>query len=398
MAEGLAGSTVLLAWEMGGGLSHVQTLRRLGKILAQRGARPVLALKNVQGARTLLDGEGLDVLPAPRFDPMPWTRPEPFLATSFSDVLAWTGWAWPERLRARVGAWDKLLDYLRPKLVVCEYAPGLTLAAAGRYPVIEVGSGFTLPPVTGPTFPRLLDGPSQVPSEEVVLAAVLQVQRERGRPEPATLPAAFAGSERFLTVLPEMDPYRPVRPTGHLGPLEELPPPSPPPATPSFFAYLNGEAHAVDFAVAGLAAIGVPGAVYLRNFPHERRERLRAKGVVIEDRPVPLPEALARAQVIVHHGGVKTSQMALAAGRPQVVFPEHLEQTINACLLDRLGVVVCPRGKVGPAEAGAALRRALEDLALGERARRLASDIQTRGPWGSLGALVSRCCILLGEK
>jgi hypothetical protein len=388
------GPVVLLGWELGNGLSYVQTLLHLARALAQEGCSPVLALKNVVEPLPLFDAEPFPVVQAPFTPPPEWTGSRPFVATSFADILAVWGYSSFEDLWPRVRAWEALLDVVRPAMVLAEYAPTLCLAASGRCPVAAFGSGFTLPPTDGATFPVLLDGARQVPGEEQLLAVVRQVQKRRGLPPPATLPKAFPEDERFLIVVPEMDPYRPLRPSGHLGPLTPLPPPSPWPARPSFFAYLR-HSPGVEALLIGLASTGIPGRAYLRSIPADRRDHLRRHGVQVEEQPVSLADVLRDTQVIVHHGGITTSHLALAAGRPQLLFPEHLEQTINACMLDRLGVVVCPSGQVGPSEAAAALRRITSDPHYGQRAQERASDLHDRGPWAPLPEIVARCRVLL---
>ena len=53
---------------------------------------------------------------------------------------------------------------------------------------------------------------------------------------------------------------------------------------------------------------------------------------------VPLSKVLPRARAIVHHGGVGTIALALAAGTPQLVVPLFDDQPDNAARVQRLGV------------------------------------------------------------
>ena len=50
-----------------------------------------------------------------------------------------------------------------------------------------------------------------------------------------------------------------------------------------------------------------------------------------------------RSAIIIHHGGVGTSETVLALGRPQLVVPRHAEQWLNASSLGRLGVAIAIR-------------------------------------------------------
>ena len=69
-----------------------------------------------------------------------------------------------------------------------------------------------------------------------------------------------------------------------------------------------------------------------------QRERCRRQGLEVLEVPAPLEEVFPRVAAIAHHGGVGLAQQALAAGRPQLLFPVHLEQLLNAQMLERLGV------------------------------------------------------------
>jgi hypothetical protein len=382
----------LLAWELGQGLSYVHALRLLARALAAAGVRPVLALRNPGEAWPLLDGEPFDLLQAPYVPTPAWRGPQPFRARSYADVLALWGFASVETLGPRVWAWDRLLDAVGPRVVVCTSSPGLVLAAAGRVPVLEFGFGFLLPPLDGPTFPPLPDE-AAAPDESALLAVVRTVQQRRGGPLPDTFPAAFAHAERFLTVLPELDPYRPARPGGHLGPVEALPAPRPWPERPAFFAYLNAEHGPAGEVLVALARTGLPHRAFLCGANAACRQGLRERGVTLADEPLPVADALAGASVVAHHGGVTLCQMALAAGRPQLLLPAHREHTLNARALAGLGVALCPESL---SAAPAALGLLVAEPAWRERALQAAADVQARGPWEQLPALVARCRALLG--
>jgi hypothetical protein len=389
--------TVLLGWELGDGLGHVQQLARLARALAAGGLRPVLAVKNLALAGALFRDLPYPVLQAPFWHPRPWTGRQPFLAASYADLLAIRGFTAVADLLPMVEAWQGLLDLVRPALVICDHSPTLCLAAHRALPTAVLGHAFALPPADGPAFPPLAAGrPSVVPEEEL-LAVVREVQRRRGCPAPDTLPGLFAAAERFLTVLPELDPYRALRREPHLGPLGfRLGRPLPPPPRAGFFAYLSGDVPCVEQLLEGLARAGYPGIVYLRGATAEARQRLRGTGLDLLDAPAALDEVLPRAGVVVHHGSAGLAQQALAAGRPQLLFPDHLERVLNAQLLQQLGAGMYLTGQF-PAEAvPEALRRLATEPGFTERAQTAAGAIAERGPWDPLPRVVEHCLNLAG--
>jgi UDP:flavonoid glycosyltransferase YjiC (YdhE family) len=125
---------------------------------------------------------------------------------------------------------------------------------------------------------------------------------------------------------------------------------------------------------------------------------LRAAGVEVLDTLPALAEVLAGASVVVSHANTGLAQAALLTGRPQLVFPQQLEQLLNMQLLQRLGVAL---GGVGPVAVGAiagACRELLERPHFRDNARRVAEQLRDQGPWDALPHLVRRCTSLVGRS
>jgi len=387
---------VLLGWELGDGLGHVRRLGRLARALADSGLRPVLAVKDLTLARVGLGDASFPLLQAPLFRPN-LRAEQSFLAASYADILAIRGFATVEELWPRVQAWLELIDQVRPALVVCDYSPTLCLAACGLLPALVVGEGFGVPPTDGPTFPLLIPGRALLVPEERLLAVVQEVQRRRGLPAPDTLPGLLTTGRCFLTCLPELDPYQGLRRGPYLGPVGKvLGPPLPPPAQAAFFAYLRAGNSCAEQIVAGLARSGCPGTVYLRGATPELRERVRQRGVEVLDTPAVLDQVLPRTAVVVHHGGLGLAEIALAAGRPQLLFPEHLEQVLTAQLLDRLEVGRYLVGRLSGETVTQTLDRLLAGAPYTAAAQAAACIVRERGPCDSLRGIVE-CCLSLAR-
>jgi UDP:flavonoid glycosyltransferase YjiC (YdhE family) len=100
------------------------------------------------------------------------------------------------------------------------------------------------------------------------------------------------------------------------------------------------------------------------------RERLALKGDdVFAAEYAPHGALFARASVVVHHGGVGTTQEAMRAGRPSLVVPHGFDQPDNAARVKRLGVGdVLPATRYRADRAAAKLARLLDDVPLRARA------------------------------
>jgi len=96
---------------------------------------------------------------------------------------------------------------------------------------------------------------------------------------------------------------------------------------------------------------------------------------------VPLSRVLSRSAALVHHGGIGTGALALAAGIPQLVVPRVIDQPDNAARLARLGVAVslAPKAFRGPIVADA-LGRLLSSSQILGRCRATAARVRTGEP------------------
>ncbi|MDO8614705.1 MAG: glycosyltransferase [Dehalococcoidia bacterium] len=102
---------------------------------------------------------------------------------------------------------------------------------------------------------------------------------------------------------------------------------------------------------------------------------------------VPHAWLLPRVAALVHHGGVGTTASALHAGIPSVVVPHVFDQFFWAERARKLGVAPAPISlkSLTAASLSAAIRKAVEDRKLLERARRLGEILKhERGPEGAV--------------
>jgi len=141
----------------------------------------------------------------------------------------------------------------------------------------------------------------------------------------------------------------------------------------------------------GIAETRMPGAAYVKKATPEMKQYLRERKVHVYDKPPPLADTVNNASVIFHHGGAATLATAMGAGRPQVLWSEVADQQVSATMIDKLGMSVHGRRRLGNA---AQLTKALRDLAnpdgdASKRAMAYANDIQQRGEHGSITTICS---------
>ena len=356
-ASRVAGA-VLLAWELGAGLGHLARLAPLAATFLAQGRRMHLAFPPdapLAWLRTRLPTDwpgSLTCSAVPRLRAAGSVVPTHTLA----DVLAQIGFSDPAVAEA-ARRWSRLLAKLRPDLVIADFAPLAALVARGRVPLLVVGNGYTVPPPGGrlpPIAPWATDVPPESrANEERVLAALGHAARGIGAEPPADLAALFHGDATHVCTLPQLDPYRPHRPTGCRFPYTVEVPAEPPDwaSRPrEAFVYLPPRHPSLAPVLAALARRGVAATAYAVPAPAE----LPAPGAQALREMPSLAALLPRVRLVVHHGGLGTAHAALLAGTPQLVLPERLEHRLTAQALWQLGVAAAPEGEAALGEAVAA--------------------------------------------
>lgn len=87
---------------------------------------------------------------------------------------------------------------------------------------------------------------------------------------------------------------------------------------------------------------------------------------------------LPRAAAVLHHGGQGTTAAVVSAGVPQVIVPTYADQPMWAARMTALGVAVppVPYSRLTAGALAAAVRAAVDDPAVADRARALAATVR----------------------
>jgi UDP:flavonoid glycosyltransferase YjiC (YdhE family) len=98
--------------------------------------------------------------------------------------------------------------------------------------------------------------------------------------------------------------------------------------------------------------------------------------------------------VAVLHAGVSTVAAMLLAGKPTLLFPQQLEQTMFARSAEALGVAVAiPEAAAG--QFPRLVKRALADASLKDKARRFAEKYAGYDQADAIRAVADRCEAML---
>ncbi|MDY6984036.1 MAG: hypothetical protein SV422_13205, partial [Pseudomonadota bacterium] len=387
------GPRVLLAWELGEGFGHAQRLLALAQLLRNAGWTPLVAARDPHALADQYAAAAITVIQAPGHHTS-FAGPERFRATTFADMMGVCGYAELPRLEHMMRTWDAVLDEHRPDLIIADYSPLLSLAAFGRVPLVAIGDGFVTPPAMADGgFPAMGKVMPPVWEPAVLLENARQVQKWRGLRLPESLPQIMSGAGQITSVPRELDIYAHVRRTPAAGYWEPAPPPLPASAPPRFFAYLRLDKPLARRLLDTLIALRLPGECFVHGAPPRLVAALEGAGITVHRQPPPLRDALARHSLLIHHGGIGTLTEGLAAGRPQLLLPRHLEQELNTQRALAIGAGIFGLARNADMEN---VKARLPDLLTHAHAQAAANTVATRihergdNAWDSLQRLLAR--------
>jgi len=365
---------ILLGWELGAGTGHAVKLNEIGRILAKRGHEPIYVVQHVAAFA------GGEVWQAPLWPAQLTTlaRPATVTPATMGDILVALGLAEPGLLPALIGAWDRILAAVRPDAVAAEFAPALMLAAAGRVPVLGLGTGFSLPPGTMRAFPSLTGEPP-VHDEAPLVDAVNRTLRRYDRAPIPALPAIFAADRELPAAFVELDPYRAARsaPAGIPSIAGEVPLANP--ADDELFVYMNGSQTRPPAFWQGLHLSGLKVRVHDPRLNAADHSLLRNAGFTVEEAPISFADVAARSRLVLSHCGLGFTSSALLAGLPHILVPYDVEKRLIAASVTGLGLgLTMPFDTMEARSFADFLRAAASDEALTARSRAAAPTFRAR--------------------
>ena len=315
--------TILLAQEFGDGLGHVSRLiavargldrdRRVFAVPNREIAGPAIAA--ALGAKTeIIGGTGFTGVIQPSLH----GRSDKTLA----DVLHRLGYGDQAILAAQASKWRKLLDAVRPDLIVSDFAPTLRLVSCGRVPTLVLGDGFSTPPPSRP-MPSIVnaDVPPDALSiahERNLLRTARQIRKANGGPRLGHLADLFAGERTFPITFANCDPYARLRRTPTISPFTipdiRCGPTFAERCGPAVFCFLWGAHPALNAVLTALNGLECRSEVHVRGMDPQEVAPHCARHVGVHAEAPHFASVLPQTQVFVHYGGAGATYAALLAG------------------------------------------------------------------------------------
>lgn len=330
---------VLLAWEGGAGRGHLTTLKTVALALGEQVICDAALCDMTHAAEIAPYCELAFPGAVLGYDRAARTAPGVPRTASWGEFMGDLGFRDPAFLRRQVEWWLHAIEARAADVLVGDYAPCALMAARiAGIPALAIGTGYGIPPLGLTHFPDFLpEYTEHIYSESAMVDAVNDALGPLGLPRLEHLPQVYHRTGELVRTLPMFDPYL----AGRTAPL--LPPVADVGAIgggegDEVFVYFSTTELERPGVMEGLKALGLPMRSYLPNAGDVVRAELAAAGMILEVAPVPVDLIAARSRLLLNSGQHGILNLGIAAGIPQVCFPQHLEQIYHARRAEAAGV------------------------------------------------------------
>lgn len=336
-------ATILMTWELGGGLGHIVRLRVLGQRLVDRGHCVFAALRDLESAKPIFKGSGIRILQAP-VKQRP-SREGGGQIISCAHVLRNTGFGNPIELQGLASAWKQLIELVQPSAMLFDHSP-TALLAARSFSVRKfiVGSGFSLPPDENPLpiiRPTENYGIEALAEDEnsIVVNANTYLQEETCDTICSLSQLYYPNDGAYVFTVPKLDPFGPREDVSYMGAVSNdagESPQWPNGHGPRVFAYLKPFKH-IEGLLTILRQSGARTIAYIPGIKPSFNENQGFSNILFADSPINTNQAAKDCDFAVLNGTSTSVTQMLLAGKPMLNIPLVLEQEYTSRAVTDLG-------------------------------------------------------------
>lgn len=342
---------ILLTWEMGGGTGHLHKLAAVLPALQRLGHKVVVASRDVTKVRSVFGFWDVEVLPAPYWIGLGFSK-QP--AGSYSELLFRVGYLRVEDLRGLVEAWRGLIRIARIDLLIAEHSPTAILAARTLgIPYLVLGSGFFIPPKgSPPSSLRPWNPPDRhrlLEAERLAVGNINELLSMHNAESVRAVADLFYEQEPMLMTLPELDHYGVRESIRYWGSFRSRGASLASAEWPGrrgekVFVYLHPGYRQFPRLVKQLGRLTYRSLVVAPGISEPAARKLSTPHMRVTSRPVDLVGVAKACRVIINHAAHGTMAQVLLLGRPVLMLPNYVEQTMLAWRVaqQQLGIMVSP--------------------------------------------------------
>jgi hypothetical protein len=311
--------------------------------LCSEGHEVVFAVRDLTAAQGVLKGVDVRLLQAPVARGPTHERLQS--ERTYAHLLRDNGFGSVDELCCLTEAWQSLLDWVKPDVVLGDHSPVAMLAArrtVARRAVI--GPGFFYPPDVSPmpAFHPDTDGSlAEWQHDEDVMLATINRVLDRSRCAPLSRVSEIHSSSDacLLSTYRELDPY-PSRGDARYFGVWPIPEGSPPewPNLPGLkiFAYLK-PIQTLRPLLDTLRRLRHPTLVLMGSVSRSIRSEFECRSLRFADSRCNLEQVVEQADIGILNATHGTTAAFLMAGKPTLQLPMFMEQILNAEAVERQG-------------------------------------------------------------
>jgi UDP:flavonoid glycosyltransferase YjiC (YdhE family) len=343
---------ILVCWDFGWGIGHVNHILAPARELVRRGADVTFAIYSSQFIRHFKDLRDRTFVHAPVSAFFLRPRSEPLLGdrSSYAALLNNAGFCEPDYVRFFTQSYDALFSLYKPDCVIAEHSPAAMLSAyLAGIPAVATGNGATVPDHDGRRFLPKANNQADdaAPANAYVLERLNDALRACGKRPLVNLPDFMPAGRLFAMCPRDFDFYADRTAGTVVPPAEMIAEQAPPPGQrDEVFSYFQLTGHTGDLAMAALASLDMPRRAYFSILAGKDLDILRNRDVMVSETPVPPLDIIRRSRVMLNSGNGGTVIQAAMAGLYQVIIPTDPERMLHARAAERLGcaTVLDPKG------------------------------------------------------
>lgn len=326
-------ANVLMIWEQGSGLGHLTSMLPIAESLKANGHLVWLGLKDFSKVHKVIEHEAFHFVACPATSGR--IKHHFLRAATFSHILHNVGFGDYEILRNLISVWHSTFQFLQPDLIITDHSP-VAMLAARSYGIknITLGTGFSCP---GDSCPYPDWRPEERNNKDQLIADEYFVLENANRllghyktKQLDKLSDLYGQVEPLLITYPELDPFPERRNQEYLGILpskEGIEPKWPGTDQTRAFAYLR-PLRGIEVLLKILVARKISTIVRMPGAPQQLRTKFPS--LIWEDNFVDLSIAASKANFCIGHGTHMMTSQWLLAGKPVLMIPPYLEQSLTA--------------------------------------------------------------------
>lgn len=398
-------ATIVLNWELGADLGHINRLLPIALRLREEGHRPVMLLRDITRAASILGEHQLVFLQAPV-----WLTPVHGLPPdiNFTETLYRFGYLYPDGLLSMAKAWRALWALLQPDLMIFDHAPSALLAARGLgIPRMVIGNSFSIPPTERP-LPRFrwwTSGAGELPRLEETEARATKnsnaVLMELGAPPIGQLSDLFQAEATYICGRPKLDVYGERSQCEYIGPINNtalgVTPHWPLAEGPAVFAYLKPHYQHFEPLLKAMGSSKARYLIFAPGIPEALVQRYQKGHIRFSREPFQMQEVVKGCDLIICHAGGVTD-IALEAGRPLLLLPTQMEQTMTSRRVEALGAGLFLPPEGNPGLLPKLLKQILEQPTFAQQAAEYAASLPDTDRSVAIDRVIDGCKRLLAPS